>query len=96
MNLDKAKKRIAKLVSRGFKGYPLVSIAYLGATPALATKVVISFVAEEGAEPQLQTFSAATDVRHDENIQTVIVKIIERTDAQTVNESTHVAPLTSA
>lgn len=96
MNLDKAKKRIAKLVSRGFKGYPLVSIAYFGDTPALATHVVISFVAEEGAAPQVQKFSANTDVRNDENIQTVIVKIIERTDAQTISEAVGVAPLASA
>lgn len=96
MNLDKAKKRIAKQVSKGFKGYPLVSIAYFGATPELATDVVVQFIAEEGAAPQAQKFTAATDVRHDENIQTVILKIIERTEAQTVNASADVRLLAEA
>ncbi|NVK43911.1 MAG: hypothetical protein HWE39_21935 [Oceanospirillaceae bacterium] len=86
MNIEKAKKRIAKQVGKGFKGYPLVSIEYFGEKPELATEVVIQFVPEEGAEPQCQKFSSKQDVREDERIQTVILKIIERACANSVTE----------
>lgn len=50
MNVDKAKKRIAKLVKRGFKGYPQITLQYFGPTVDCATEVVVSFTLEEGAE----------------------------------------------
>jgi hypothetical protein len=86
MNLDKAKKRISKQVKKGFNGYPEVSLAYFGATEAVATEVVISFVLEEGAESQEQKLSSETDAREDETIQSTLVKIIERAGANTVVE----------
>jgi hypothetical protein len=86
MNLDKAKKRIAKQIKKGFNGYPQVSLEYSGETSAIATEVVISFIMEEGAEPQKQKFVSKTDVREDEAIQSVMLKIIERAEANTVSE----------
>ncbi|MGP4844710.1 hypothetical protein ACTXGQ_11305 [Marinobacter sp. 1Y8] len=86
MNLDKAKKRIAKQAKRGFNGYPLVSLEYFGKASGAATDVLILFTSEEGAEPQEQRFSSETDAREDENIQSIIVKIIERSGANTVTE----------
>jgi len=91
MHLDKAKKRIAKQVKKGFHGYPLVSLeyfgkGYFGKTPDSATEVVISFTEEEGAEPQKQTFVSGGDAREDETIQSTLLKIIERADAKTVTE----------
>ncbi|MGO1298811.1 MAG: hypothetical protein ACTMIA_16170 [Vibrio sp.] len=93
MNIDKAKKRIAKQVAKGFKGYPMVSIAYFGLTPDVATQVVVQLITEEGAEPQEQKLSSSADARNDETIQTVIVKILERTQAVSVMEVDGVAPL---
>lgn len=93
MNVDKAKKRIAKQVKKGFHGYPLISLAYFGKTPDLASEVVISFVAEENAEPQKQTFVSGNDAREDEAIQSALVKIIERADAKTVAEQDGVSIL---
>ncbi|PSL13394.1 hypothetical protein CLV44_11229 [Marinobacterium halophilum] len=86
MNVDKAKKRIAKQVKKGFKGYPQISLAYFGKTADCATEVVVTFTAEEGAEPQEQRFSSENDVRNDESIQSVLLKIIERADANSVVE----------
>jgi hypothetical protein len=86
MNVDKAKKRIAKQVKKGFKGYPQVTIEYFGKTPDLATEVVVKYVAEEGSEPQEQKFASTSNIREDESIQSVIVKIIERAEANTVSE----------
>ncbi len=86
MNVDKAKKRIAKQVKKGFNGHPLISLEYFGKTPESATEVVISFTQEENTEPQKQTFVSVSDAREDETIQSTLVKIIERADAKTVNE----------
>ncbi|EMP56304.1 hypothetical protein MSNKSG1_10533 [Marinobacter santoriniensis NKSG1] len=86
MHVDKAKKRIAKQVKKGFHGYPLVSLEYFGKTPDSATQVVISFTEEEGGEPQQQTFVSGGDAREDETIQSTLLKIIERADAKTVTE----------
>lgn len=93
MNVDKAKKRIAKQVKKGFKGYPQISLAYFGETADLATEVVVAFIQEEGAEPQEQKFVSKNDVREDETIQSVLVKIIERADANSVIEHEGVAIL---
>ncbi|MBW0147221.1 hypothetical protein [Marinobacter arenosus] len=86
MNVDKAKKRIAKHVKKGFHGYPLVSLEYFGKTPDSATEVVISYTEEEGTDPQKQTFVSGGDAREDETIQSTLLKIIERADAKTVTE----------
>ena len=86
MNLDKAKKRIAKQVKKGFNGYPQVALEYFGQTTDVATEVVISFILEEGAEPQEQKFVSKTNVREDEAIQSIMLKIIERAEANTVSE----------
>lgn len=91
MNVDKAKKRIAKQVKKGFKGYPQLSLSYFGKTSDLATEVVVTFILEEGAEPQDQKFVCETDVREDETIQSVLVKIIDRADANSVMEVEGVA-----
>jgi len=86
MNIDKAKKRIAKQVKKGFNGYPLISLEYFGKISDCATQVIISFTSDEKAKPQEQTFSSESDVREDETIQSALVKIIERTNTNTVNE----------
>ncbi len=86
MNVDKAKKRIAKLIKKGFNGYPLVSLEYFGQTSDSASEVVISFTQEENAKPQAQKLSSKIDVREDESIQSTLIKIIERADANTVTE----------
>ncbi len=93
MNVDKAKKRIAKLVKKGFHGYPMITIEYFGTNETLATNVAISFIAEENAEPQVQKLASSDDVRHDETIQSTLIKIIDRADAATVTESSSVTLL---
>ncbi|WP_163920096.1 hypothetical protein [Photobacterium sp. Alg240-V54] len=87
MNVDKAKKRIAKQVKKGFKGYPQLSLAYFGKTADVATEVVVTFTLAEDTEPQQQKFVSDNDVREDETIQSVLVKIIDRAGANSVLET---------
>lgn len=86
MNLDKAKKRIAKQVKKGFNGYPKITLAYYGVTKEYATEVVIQFTLSEGDSAQEERFSCDTDIRENELIQTTLLKIIERADANSVIE----------
>lgn len=86
MNIDKAKKRIAKHTQRSAKGYPIISIAYFGKQADCATEVAIQFTLHEGAEVMEERFAGATDVREDEVIQTTLLKVIERANANTVTE----------
>ena len=87
MHVDKAKKRIAKQVKKGFKGYPQIAIEYFGATTDCASEVSVSFTLEEGSEVQKERFVSQSDAREDETIQTTLVKIIERANANSVFEA---------
>lgn len=86
MNVEKAKKRIEKYIKKGFKGYPLILIEYFGKTQDSATEVVITLTLQENEEPQIQKFSSKNNAREDETIQSVLVKTIELTNANTVTE----------
>lgn len=87
MNIDKSTKRIAKRVKNGFQGYPKISLTYFGESDDNATEVVVGFTIEEGAEVQEEKFFSQTDARKDETIQTTLLKVIERTNAKTVEEA---------
>jgi len=84
MNLEKSKKRIVKKAKMGFQGYPTIEITYLGPSDNLANEVLLELVAEEGAPPQTESFTTVTDIREDETIQSAIVKMTERSGAQSV------------
>jgi hypothetical protein len=84
MKLDKAQKRLNKLHNRGDHGYPMIEIQYFGTNSALATKVAISFTQEAGAQTFEESFTASTDIRLDEVVQTTLLKIIDRAEAKTV------------
>ena len=84
MHVDKAKKRIAKHINKGFKGYPLIRIEYFGATNDVASQVAVQFTLAEGDSPQQEILASKIDAREDETIQTSLLKIIERTQAASV------------
>ena len=71
----------------GFQGYPTMGITYSGPNEGLATEVSLEFVSDLGAEPQTECFSTESDIREDEAIQSAIVKMIERSGAQSVTLS---------
>jgi len=85
MNLDKSSKRISKKAKKGFQGYPVITIAYYGPNYELATKVAVGFIAEENAAAQVERFSTETDIREDITVQSTIIKLIDRSGAQTVS-----------
>tara|TARA_R110001592_G_scaffold233093_1_gene490614 strand:- start:20243 stop:20506 length:264 start_codon:yes stop_codon:yes gene_type:complete len=87
MNIDKAKKRIAKRIKMGFQGYPAITISYKLDESKVASTVVLSLVTEENAPAQEQAFQSKGDVQSDESIQSAIVKMIERCEVKSVLEA---------
>jgi hypothetical protein len=63
---DKLKKKARK----GFRGYPVASLAYYGPNDILASKVVVGIIQSEGAEPDpmQKWYSESGDVRNDDSI----------------------------
>jgi hypothetical protein len=64
-----ADKWLSKKAKQGMRGYPVGTIAFYGPNNQRASKVAVSVVPEEGAEPELHRwFSEAGDVRTDKAI----------------------------
>lgn len=42
---------LGKTAQRGFRGYPIATVAFYGPTADLATKVVVAIVRDKGCEP---------------------------------------------
>lgn len=82
---DFSRKRLEKKARRGFRGYPLATIAFYGPTDEYASKVAVGIVPGENADPtQLRKwFATETDVRHDPAIGSQLLEFIEA--AQTVS-----------
>jgi len=60
----------AKKARRGFRGYPVATIAFYGPTADLATKIAVSVIPDARNQPDLleRWFSEGTDIRHDDKI----------------------------
>jgi len=75
----KKKKSLKKLANRGFKGYPVATIAYYGPDDKNATKVAVGIVPGEGAEVSVikRWFNEEADIRRDQTVnreRTVFIK----------------------
>lgn len=69
---------LRKKSRRGFKGYPVATVAYYGPTDQLATKIAVGIVRVEGAEPDpLQRWTSTIgDIRTDLRIQDAVLHFI--------------------
>ena len=73
---DRSIKRLRKKTKKGLRGWPLATIAHYGPNMDRASKVVVSIVSYEGAEPanMRKWFSEVGDVRKD---SAIIAEILE-------------------
>mgnify|MGYP006909078833 CR=1 len=88
MNLktERQHAKLRKKAKRGFRGYPLATMAYYGPTDQRASKLVVAIVPEEDADPNPMEkwFSEAGDVRRDSDITVAVLKFLEDNDVQSV------------
>jgi hypothetical protein len=77
---------LAKKARRGFRGYPLATVAFYGPDGKRASKVVVGIIAAEGAqaEPLKRWFSEQRDVRRDNEIGEGILTFIQEQGATSV------------
>lgn len=78
--------RLRKKVEKGFRGYPVATLAYYGPNDARATKVVVAVVPVEGAEPDPMEkwYSESGDVRTDDSIIDGIAAFIQANSVKSV------------
>jgi hypothetical protein len=77
---------IRKKAKRGFRGYPVATVALYGPTDEFASKAAIGIIGGEGqeADPLERWFSADIDIREDGAIEREIVDFIRSHGAHTV------------
>src|SRR5919106_6025239 len=79
-------KRLAKKAHRGFRGYPVATIAFYGPDDSRASKVAVGIVCRDNADPDdlNRWFSESGDVRYDQTIGAEIVAFIENHQVKSV------------
>ena len=80
------RKSLQKRMKRGFRGYPVATVAYYGPDDQHASKVAVGIVRGEGEEPaELRRWSSAdADVRLQDVINRQIAEFISAEGARTV------------
>jgi hypothetical protein len=78
--------KLAKKQSKGFRGYPVATIAYYGPNDKRATKVSVAIIAYEDADadPVERWFCETADARTDPEVIEAIVQFIESQGAKSV------------
>ena len=86
MKTFKKQKSLKNLANRGFKGYPVATIAYYGPDDKNATKVSVGIVPHEDAEPSIleKWFNEDNDIRKDKAINKEIIAFIKENRAKSV------------
>jgi hypothetical protein len=76
-----------KRARRGFRGYPIATVAFYGPEDRRASKVAVSIIADEGADADpLERWFADddTDLRHDPLVGAQVLAFIRDHEAKTV------------
>jgi len=75
-----SKNPLKKKAKKGFKGYPIATVAYYGPDNETASKVAVGIILEENAEPEYMEkwFLEEKDVRSDPTINSRIIQFIKK------------------
>jgi len=84
--MKERRNQLAKRARKGFRGYPIATVAYYGPTDAFATKVAVGIVLEEGEETAFleRWFSKESDIRHNAEINDQIIEFIKEHGTRSV------------
>lgn len=72
------RKRLAKKAKKGFRGFPLATIAAYGSDDRRATKLVVSIIEAEDADPSMMQkwFATDGDVRDEPEVLTEVTAFL--------------------
>ncbi|RBW67012.1 hypothetical protein DS893_01170 [Vibrionales bacterium C3R12] len=80
------RKQLNKKFRKGNKGFPIATVAFYGADNRVATKLVCSIVANEGAEPEpMKKWFSSSDIRNSELVLKEVLRFIDENNAMTVS-----------
>ena len=76
--IRKPDSRLHKFSKRGFRGFPVATIALYGPTAERASKVAVGIFLQESSDPHFlqRWLSEETDVRHDPTIEHEMLEFI--------------------
>jgi hypothetical protein len=86
MKMSRKPTALEKKARRGFRGYPVATIAFYGPDADRASKVAVGIIMRENepCEEMLRWKSPTTDVRYDRSIGQEILRYIKEHDVQSV------------
>ena len=78
--------KLRKIARKGFRGYPVATVAYYGPDDKRASKVAVGIIEHEGGDPSFleRWYSERGDVRVDPDIGRQIIEFIEHHGARSV------------
>ncbi len=80
-----AKKALSKKAKKGFKGYPIATIALYGPTDKKATKLVAGIVLEENGEAeQMKKWFSHDDIMREPGVFEEVLEFIKMNGAKSV------------
>ena len=84
--LERARKRLDKRAKKGFRGYPVATVALYGPDDTMATKLTVGIVPAENAEVTdlRRWFSEGSDIRNDVEVAEEVLAFIADTGAKSV------------
>ena len=82
--LGRARKRLGKIAKKGFRGYPVATVALYGPDDTMATKLTVGIVPAENAEATdlRRWFSEGSDIRNDVDVAEEVLAFIADTGAK--------------
>jgi hypothetical protein len=84
--LERARKRLSKRAKKGFRGYPVATVALYGPDDTTATKLTVGIVPAENAEVTdlRRWFSEGSDIRNDVDVTEQVLAFIAEAGARSV------------
>jgi hypothetical protein len=84
--LERARKRLGKKARKGFRGFPVATIALYGPDDTRASKLSVGIVPAENAEvtDMRRWFAEAGDIRGDARVAEEVLAFIEATGVRSV------------
>jgi hypothetical protein len=77
VKIKRAKSPLKKKSDRGFKGYPIATVAFYGPDDKCATKVAVGIAIDEDEPKKMERWFAEGDVRKDPTINKHILEFIK-------------------
>jgi len=77
--VERARKRLRKRARRGFRGYPIATVALYGPNDTTATKLTVGIFTAENVEVTdlRRWFSEGADIRNDAGVAEEVLALIE-------------------